>query len=86
MAEFGYTAPQVVKLLCAREKLSDRGINPLLDLVPGREQATSGKRESSERMGAAPPRKVEATAESGSSKSGAKEHGHSARARENTYA
>ncbi|WLG59597.1 hypothetical protein PSH77_14000 [Pseudomonas extremorientalis] len=34
MIEFGYTTPQVVKLLSAREKFTQRGVNPLLDLVP----------------------------------------------------
>lgn len=34
MIEFGYTTSQVVKLLCARDKFTQRGVNPLLDLVP----------------------------------------------------
>ncbi|MDY7564713.1 hypothetical protein QN400_23985 [Pseudomonas sp. RTC3] len=34
MVEFGYTTPQVVKLLCARDKFAQRGVNPLLDLIP----------------------------------------------------
>jgi len=34
MIAFGYTTPQVVKLLRARDKLTQRGVNPLLDLIP----------------------------------------------------
>jgi hypothetical protein len=34
MLEFGYTTPQVVKLLSARDKFTQRGLNPLLDLIP----------------------------------------------------
>jgi hypothetical protein len=34
MDEFGYTTPQVVKLLCARDRFDRRGVNPLLDLIP----------------------------------------------------
>ncbi|GAB0080291.1 hypothetical protein TOC8171_57120 [Pseudomonas syringae] len=34
MIEFGYTTPQVVKLLNARDKFTQRGVNPLLDLIP----------------------------------------------------
>ncbi|MEE4103552.1 hypothetical protein V2I78_05580 [Pseudomonas viridiflava] len=34
MIEFGYTTPQVVKLLSARDKSTQRGVNPLLDLIP----------------------------------------------------
>ncbi|WP_282351832.1 hypothetical protein [Pseudomonas sp. PS01303] len=34
MIEFGYTTPQVVKLLRAREKFTQQGVNPLLDLIP----------------------------------------------------
>lgn len=34
MIEFGYTTPQVVKLLSARDKFTQRGVNPLLDLIP----------------------------------------------------
>ena len=34
MSEFGYSTPQVVKLLCARDKFSQHGVNPLLDLIP----------------------------------------------------
>lgn len=34
MTEFGYNTPQVVKLLNARDKFTQRGVNPLLDLIP----------------------------------------------------
>ncbi|EFW80285.1 hypothetical protein [Pseudomonas savastanoi] len=34
MIEFGYTTPQVVKLLSARDKLTQRGVTPLHDLIP----------------------------------------------------
>ncbi|KIF60308.1 hypothetical protein [Pseudomonas fluorescens] len=34
MIEFGYTTSQVVKLLNARDKFTQRGVNPLLDLIP----------------------------------------------------
>lgn len=86
MAEFGYTAPQVVKLLCAREKFSDRGINPLLDLIPGRKVFSSEPSESVERMGVALAQETKPTSEVSASKRTDQGRIECARAREDTYA